>query len=63
MTIYRILKRNNLIKTKKRYQRKGKQIKFFYPDSAGQLIQLDTKYLIRGKRYQYALIDVMYCYY
>ena len=58
MTIYRILKRNDLIKTKKRYQRKHRQIKFFYPDNAGQLVQLDTKYLIRGKRYQYAFIDV-----
>lgn len=57
-TIYRILKRNELIKSKKRYQRKTRQIKFFYPDNAGELIQLDTKYLIRGKRYQYTFIDV-----
>lgn len=58
MTIYRILKRNELIKSKKRYQRKTRQIKFFYPDNAGELVQLDTKHLVRGKKYQYTLIDV-----
>jgi transposase InsO family protein len=58
MTVYRILKRNDLIKSKVRYQRKKRQIKFFYPDNAGELVQLDTKHLIKSKRYQYAFIDV-----
>jgi len=57
-TIYRILKRNDLIKSKKRYQRKKRQPKMPIPSFAGALVQLDTKFLERGKRYQYAFIDV-----
>lgn len=60
ITIYRVLKRNNLIKQKKKYQRPFKQLKRPYPISAGSLIQADTKHiLIRGsKYYQYTYLDV-----
>lgn len=60
ITIYRILKRNHLIKQKKRYQRPFNQPKRPYPLSAGSLIQADTKHLIiRGsKYYQYTFLDV-----
>lgn len=55
-TVYRILKRNHLIRSKKRYQRKKKQIPgIFRPQQAGKVIQLDTKFL-KGK-YQYTFVD------
>lgn len=57
-TIYRILKRNDLIKSKKRYQRSRKQPRMPVPSFAGALVQLDTKFLEKGRRYQYAFIDV-----
>jgi len=57
-TIYRILKRNDLIRSKKRYQRKERQPKMPLPSFAGALVQVDTKFLARGKRYQYVFCDV-----
>lgn len=55
-TIYRILKKSGLIKSKQRYQRAKKQIPVvFRPKEAGKLIQLDTKHL--KDRYQYVFID------
>lgn len=59
VTIYRILKRNNLIKQKKKYQRPFNQPKRPYPLTAGSLIQADTKHIIiRGsKYYQYTFLD------
>ena len=55
-TIYRILKKSGYIRSKKRYQRKKKQIPhIFRPKEAGKLVQLDTIHL-KGK-YQYTFID------
>lgn len=58
ITIYRIIKRAGLIKSKKRYQRKHHQIKYVYPTEAGQLVQLDTKYVFKRKLFQYTFVDV-----
>jgi len=60
ITIYRILKRNNLIERKKKYQRPFNQPKRPYPITAGSLIQADTKHILinNGKYYQYTFLDV-----
>ena len=43
-TIYRILRKAGYIKSKKRYQRRKKQVPaIFRPKLAGKLVQLDTK--------------------
>lgn len=62
ITAYRILKRNQLIKSKNRYQRRQKQLPpVFRPQEAGKLVLLDTKHLMvdrQSKRYQYVFVDV-----
>lgn len=61
ITAYRILKRNQLIKSKKRYQRKTRQLPpVFRPEEAGKLVLLDTKHLLsrnQPRRYQYVFVD------
>lgn len=59
ITIYRILKRNGLIKQKKKYQRPFTQPRRPYPITAGSLIQADTKHIIikNDKYYQYTFLD------
>jgi transposase InsO family protein len=60
-TAYRILKRNFLIRAKKRYQRSARQLPaVFRPQEAGKLVLLDTKHLLsrsRPRRYQYVFVD------
>ena len=60
-TAYRILKRNFLIRAKKRYQRNTRQLPaIFRPQEAGKLILLDTKHLLSRnlpRRYQYVFVD------
>jgi transposase len=60
ITIYRILKRNNLIEHKKKYQRPFNQSKRPYPITACSLIQTDTKHILidNNKYYQYTFLDV-----
>lgn len=61
-TVYRILKRNHLIKSKHRYQRRHRQLPpVFRPQEAGKLVLLDTKHLMlknQPRKYQYVLVDV-----
>lgn len=60
-TAYRILKRNWLVKSKKRYQRRTRQLPpVFRPQEAGKLVLLDTKHLLsrnHPRRYQYVFVD------
>lgn len=58
ITVYRIIKRAGLIKSKKRYQRKNRQIPYVYPKEAGQLVQVDTKYVFKRRLFQYTFVDV-----
>lgn len=57
-TIYRILKRSELIKSRKRSDRRPQQEKRPYPIIPGTLVQVDTKWLSPKRTlYQYSFID------
>lgn len=55
VTVYRILKRADLIKPRKKQPRRPQQQPRPYPIIPGTLIQMDTKFL--PTRYQYSFID------
>lgn len=58
ITVYRILKRSDLIKPRKKQPRRSQQTKRPYPIIPGTLIQADTKFLQpRRTLYQYSFLD------
>lgn len=58
-TIYRILKKNDLIKPIKKQLRRFQQSKRPFPIIPGTLVQVDTKWLLPKRTcYQYSFVDV-----
>ena len=57
-TIYRILKKNSLIKPIKKQPRRLQQVKRPFPVMPGTIVQVDTKWLLpRRSCYQYSFVD------